>query len=746
LQIVDLWEVKDGEGDAAEWKPAPHPELRPTMSDAEMQKALTDYQNKLAEMEKEGKARRAVNSLADNFGKHTTDKEAKRHHVELLVNGRKVVIWVNGNPKLAQAINGDLTKTKEMLFFNDAIDKANRFLAQVQTSLNPEFMISNFERDILSASRYNLIKYGAKYEASFAKHLAQLMPIVSNTNADMRGDAWGGAGIFRLFALDRNTNNPNRKPDAEILDMNNPLHREFANFLNYGGKTGYVERKQAEDLQQRIKQLSKREQSIIRKWPAEAAEWAVDTIERMNEGIENATRFAAYLAARERGKSVTEAVFEAKEVSVNFNMHGSGAWGNASFRKLYNYFNVGMQALRREKNLFREAPKPYIANLAFMMALGSIATILLTADWDGDDEDEYMGLSDFNRYNYINIKTKDGFIHYSLPQDLRAFYAIGCISTEWATGKIDGTRAVKAYTTQINNYTPLSLVSTTINREPDSSPLENFAMSFVPSAAVPFVEANITNEDFLGRRIHNKNQWNEYEPEWQRAGYRTPEWVINASKTLSEATGGTEHKKGKIEINPSKAWHIMDSYGGGFLDFAQKCYNLADKELTGAEHELRDYPMVSKFYVESGQDYSKQRVVNDRYRMYREDYETIDNELNGYLKDKSNALGKLFVRAKEEGLPESVVNKERAEIEKTYEDNVKRVKESPNYWIYESFVPYEKGYNKLNSNLGQARKYGSEQTEKELSGEMYNVRKKLVDEIDAKRERPIDRVRQWLGN
>lgn len=747
LQIVDLWEVKDGEGDAAEWKPAPKPELRPTMSDAEMQKALTDYQNKLMEMEKDGKARKAVNSLADNFGKHTTDKEAKRHHVELLVNGRKVVIWVNGNPKLAQAINGDLKVKKELLFFDGAVDKANRFLAQVQTSLNPEFMISNFERDILSASRYNLIKYGPKYEASFMKHLAQLMPIVSETNADMRSDAWGGVGIFNLFALDRNTNNPNRKPDAQVLDMNNPLHREFVNFLNYGGKTGYVERKQAEDLQQRIKKLSKREQSIIRKYPAEVAGWAVDTIERMNEGIENATRFAAYLAARERGKSVTEAVFEAKEVSVNFNMQGSGAWGNASYRKLYNYFNVGLQALRREKNLMREAPKPYIANLAFMTSLGVIATILLTADWDGDDEDEYMGLSDFNRYNYINIKTKDGFIHYSLPQDLRAFYAIGCISTEWAMGKIDGTRAMQAYMTQANNYTPLSFVSTTIDREPDSNPVKNLAMSFVPSAAVPVAEIAV-NEDFLGRRIHNQNQWNKYEPEWQRAGYRTPEWVINASKALSEAGGGTEHKRGVwfTEINPSNAWHVMDSYGGGFLDFAQKTYNLVEREFAGKEHELRDYPMVSKFYVESGQDYSKQRVVNDRYRMYREDYETIDNELNGYLKDKSNALGKLSVRAKEEGLPESVVNKERAEIEKTYEDNVKRVKESPNYWIYESFVPYEKGYNKLNSNLGQARKYGSEQTEKELSGEMYNVRKKLVDEIDAKRERPIDRVRQWLGN
>ena len=403
--------------------------------------------------------------------------------------------------------------------------------------------------------------------------------------------------------------------------------------------------------------------------------------------------------------------------------------------------------MRREKNLGREFPKAYIANLAFMMALGAISTVLLTADWDGDDEDEYMGLSDFNRYNYINVKTENGFIHYSLPQDLRAFYAIGCISTEWAMGKIDGSRAMQAYATQANNYTPLSFVSTTIDREPDSNPLKNLAMSFVPSFANPVAEIAV-NEDFLGRRIHNQNQWNEYEPEWQRAGYRTPEWVINASKTLSKVGGGTEHKRGVwfTEINPSDAWHIMDSYGGGFLDFAQKTYNLVERELTGEEHELRDYPMVSKFYVESGQDYSKQRVVNDRYRMYREDYETIDNELNGYLRDKNNALGKLSVRAKEAGLPESVVSKERAEIEKTYDDNVKRVKEYPNYWIYESFVPYEKEYNSLARNLDKARMYGSEQTEKELSGEMYNVRKKLVDEIDAKRERFIDRVRQYLGN
>jgi hypothetical protein len=290
-------------------------------------------------------------------------------------------------------------------------------------------------------------------------------------------------------------------------------------------------------------------------------------------------------------------------------------------------------------------------------------------------------------------------------------------------------------------------VSTTIDREPDSNPLKQFGLSVVPSAAVPFAEIMV-NEDFLGRRINNQNQWNEYEPEWQRAGYRTPEAVVNASKALSKLGGGTDHKRGVwfTEINPSNAWHVMDSYGGGFLDFAQKTYNLVERELTGEEHELRDYPMVSKFYVESGQDYSKQRVVNDRYRMYREDYMTIDNELKGYLKDRNNKIAQLNARANEKGMSKADVESERNAIETAYNEQKTRIEGSPNYWIYEAFESDEKRYNRIESDLSDARKTGSEDKVKELSGKLYDMRKDLVDNLDAERDRTIDRVRRWLGN
>jgi hypothetical protein len=397
--------------------------------------------------------------------------------------------------------------------------------------------------------------------------------------------------------------------------------------------------------------------------------------------------------------------------------------------------------------MWRDAPKAYIYELGFMMALGAISTLLLGMNNDGDDEDEYMGLSAWNRYNYLNLKKGDGFVHIALPQDLRAFYAIGCISTEWAQGKIDGTEAVKSYITQANNFTPLSFVSsTTMDREPDGNPLSNVISSFVPSRFVPMYEAWVTNEDFLGRQIHNKNNWNAYEPEWQRAGYRTPDMAINASKALSKLGGGSEHKRGKwfTELNPSVAWHIADSYGGGTLDFAQKCFNLADRVLTGEEHELRDYPLVSKFYVEAGQDYSKQRVVNDRYRMYRVDYENISNELNGYLKDMKTQLAILNARASEGKISKEDRAKEAANIEKVYTDNVKRIEGYDNYWIYKLFDQYEKSYSSLESERGKARKTESDNTVDKLNGEMYGMRKELVDKIDSDRTRWIDKVRKWM--
>jgi hypothetical protein len=722
LQVMNLWEVKEGN----EWVPAEPPVITEGMSNKEVQKVLADYEQKMNAMEKEGNARSTMNSLSDNFGKNATESQKKQHHIELLVNGKKVVLWVNGNPKLAEAINGQLNQTHKfgVKAWGAVVGAANRLLARVQTSLNPEFLVGNFERDLITSSMSNIIQYGFKYQGQYMKHLAQLAPIASFTNKDMRQDWLDGTfGILHLFKLDRNTNNPNRKPNAHVLDMNNQMHREFVNFLNHGGKTGYIELRQADDIQTRFARLSKREQSLLRKLPAEVFEGAIDTIERINEATENAVRFAAYLTARENGKSITEAVYEAKEVSVNFNMHGSGAWSNAWFRAHYNYINVALQALRKEKVKFQNAPKATLAMWGSLIGLGVLRAMLGYSD-DDDDEMEYVALSDWSRYNYINMRKnreKKGFVRYALPQEVRAFYAIGQISYEWANGWITPEQAMHAYATQLNNFSPLSFVPSVLERDPDSRIISGIAGALVPSVAQSTYEAEITNEDFLGRPIHNKNEYNKYEPEWQRAGYRTPDAYIEFSKKLSEATGGHEHERGAVEINPSKLYHHVSSFGGGTASFLEKCGNLVELVFgseRSEEHELRDYPFMSKVYVETDTEFAQERSVKTRYDMYRVQYEELDNAFKRYEKDLDIALKK----------HKGNMELQQADRDK-YNKEITRLKGDENYWIYKIYDSEEKLYNKYLRDGRENNKVGDKEKAKENFDNAYKIEKAIVERI-----------------
>ncbi|MBR5147705.1 MAG: hypothetical protein IKV15_00715 [Bacteroidaceae bacterium] len=711
LQVMNLWEVKDGN----EWVPAEPPIITEGMSNKEVQKVLTDYEKKMRDLAKDEKARRTTNSLSDNFGKHATETQKKQHHIELLVNGQKVVLWVNGNPKLAEAINGQLKKSHEfgLKWMGNLVTKANQLLARTQTSLNPEFLVGNFERDILTASMSNLVQYGVKYQKQYLKNLAQLMPITAATNKAMRQDILdGGFGIWHLFKLDRNTNNPNRRVGAQVLDMNNPMHQEFVNFLNYGGKTGYIELRQADDIQTRFARLSKREQSLLRKLPANSIEGALNIVERLNEGVENAVRFAAYLTARENGKSITEAIYEAKEVSVNFNMRGSGAWGNAWFRAYYNYINVALQALRKEKVKFQNAPKASFAAWGTLIGLGVLRAMLGYGD-DDDEEMEYGAMSEWSRYNYINVRLhRDDkkFARYAIPQEMRGFYAIGQISYEWANGWITSEQAMHSYATQLNNFTPLGFVPSVLDRNPDSRIASGIVGALIPSAGQTIYEAEVTNEDFLGRPIHNQNEHNKYKPEWQRAGFRTPEAYINFSKALSEATGGSEHERGGIEINPSKLYHHVSGFGGGTASFLEKCGNLVELVLgkeEAEENELRDYPFVSKVLVETDTEFASQRSVKTRYDMYRVEYEELDNAFKGYAKDRK--YGKID--------------------EETYNKEVERLQKDNNYWIYQIYASHESEYNKRKRAMSEANKRGKTESAKSHSEEIFKIKEAIVDEI-----------------
>ena len=94
------------------------------------------------------------------------------------------------------------------------------------------------------------------------------------------------------------------------------LYKEFA---ENGGITGYTALTTNKEYENLLEKYAKN----VDKHVLNAVKGVWDKFMGFGEAIEQVSRFAAFITAREDGKSIEEAINAAKEVSVNFNRKGS---------------------------------------------------------------------------------------------------------------------------------------------------------------------------------------------------------------------------------------------------------------------------------------------------------------------------------------------------------------------------------------------------------------------------------------
>ncbi len=575
-----------------------------------------------------GKGRLTLNGL------HATKSEEMQHQVIVHRGGKDYMVFLNGNPRAAQAINGDINFMGDKM---SAVEKFGkdilRLYANVQTSLNPEFVVSNFERDAATAAMSAFMKEGAGYAAEYGKNLARIMPL--SAALDRKSAVGKGTGIYGLIY----------KEKKGTLDMSDETERYYYEFVNNGAPTGLVNYLRLEDYQRQLEKLTRYGTEPNKQKVQDLIKFMTrDMIEYANMGIENATRFATYMTSRQAGKSIVESVQDAKECSVNFQVHGSGEWGNAMFRGLYNYANAGFQSIRMLTTWAKAAPIKFTAT-----GVGVVVSAMLMAmlgDWLGqtDDEDNngYYGLSEWNRYKYVNLGLGHHWFHIPLAQEYRPLWSIGNIFYDWGTGRISNEHAMQGVIASMEDYAVVYPYNEDMFSYKGEFGIPSMLLyNAVPTQVKDWTDAYIWNRDFMGRKIHNATQNNGYLPEWQRAGRDTPQFMIEASKWANENLGGGHrNRRGWIEnntgitFNPSILWHGLSGYGGGLLTFGMKTYNLGDNIFFGGEHEAKDLPFVGKFYVYSGDDKSKQRNLNDEYRNIEAEFQSIDREYRRNFKDR----------------------------------------------------------------------------------------------------------------
>ena len=591
------------------------PNLHDGMTLQEQQDEIERFEKDMEEKCKAGRVRELRKGFNKEVGLRMPKWQEQEHCVRVMRNGREHQVYVLGNPRAAQAFNGLLNKQATTSVLTDAWATWMRAKATMQTSLSPEFIFSNFQRDILTAGTGTYIKFGRKAGVEFAKNLVMLNPM-----AGMSEGRTGG-----IFALIYRYN-------KGTLDKSNEVERMFEEFVCNGGMTGVSVIEGKEEYQKSINKAVKRIKQGKLDMGRQAVHGLANAIEFLNSGVENSTRFAAYMVSRKTlGKSVTESVFDAKEASVNFNMKGSGAWLNLWMRRNIMYANPAIQSLRMLGTWYEASPKRFMGVLSTIIAT-SVTMAMLWASigsGDGDDDNAWYKLSEWNRYNYLNIWTGNGYAHWNLSQEIRPVWALGQIAFDWQNGMISKERAISSMTTQLNNLSPMAFFSGGMDSK--DSYWKTAIRAWTPTIAADFADAYIWNENFLGQKITKQEDYNIDSPEFQRAGKNTPRWAVSLSKLWNNVTGGAENRKSYWDspaLNPSALYYLAQQQLGGFGTLVTKLSKAYEQlEEPNGSLEAKNIPFVSKVWVSTEDRQSKNRVTNDKFWMIYNDWKLIDSEM-----------------------------------------------------------------------------------------------------------------------
>ena len=683
------------------WMPV-YPEISEDMSAEERQKAVSDFESRCKEVIAKEKALPLKDKTIVRMEKglllpiRMDAWQKQQHSVRVQRGGEEYVVFVNGDPRAAEALNGLLDKR--------ALEWAARFTRWVSanvTSRNPEFLVSNAARDFQSAVTTILVDSG--YEEGY------LNKFLTNYHNNFSPIAFRGArkghynGIYALY----------RKYEKGELDMNNERERYFKEFLENGGETGYTQLWQIDKLDKELKNMTKLQKGGFDEAVAftkQALTATNNVIEFANRGIENATRFSAYMTSRQMGKSVLSSINDAKDISVNFNRHGSGALGYAYFKSLFMFLNPAIQGLAKEIRLFRGDPaKASLFFIGIPIALGALVPFAMMLLADGGDPEDYFGLTAHTRQNNLVLGFNGNYIKIPLPPELRAFYGVGeAIASHTLNDKQHGNMGLEI-ANSLSQLFPRDIVDARGLIDSEHSLLTGVIKGITPDMMKVPLEAYVWNENFAGYPITSQYDWNASYPEYLRSDKNTPKWMIETSKFINESTGGTARRKGWADskyLNPSAIEHITTSYLGGMFTFGMKMGKTIAMIWDEEMRDSRNVPVVSRLYQHVDAGAALKRYYNEMSILYANECEADKAEFNYYYNQEGKGIfDKAFIVSEE-----------------MQQNKFKR-------WIIAE--PHIKRINELRREYNKQRDEGDTTNLEKTETELQQAKKEFVDKMDA---------------
>ena len=615
LTLSKAWYVKSTDANGnEEWIPAT-PQITSQMNSNQVKAAIDAFEKKMEQMAQTGDATQKRDGLSIAYPQ--THSEEREHEVRVMKDGEEYVIYVNGDPQLAQAMNNTRAhRVREIQ--SGKLDRAaawlGRKMAAAYTSLSPLFIPSNYFRDLTMTLASTAIREDGRYNYLLRKNLAT---------------SWNLGFMLRDYQ--------NGKLREKVSNGNaTPKEQMFYDFMMNGGETGFVSSLDVEDLKKKFKNDLK----DLDRWkanPVKVGHTIMDGIEFLNRAIEDSNRFAVYMTSIQYGRSIDEAVNDAKDVTLNFNRKGTGEYGWQMIRNLYLFINPAVQSLQTLGALVKHHPFKFTAVTASWLASGVLVPVvnaaLMSLLGGDDDKDKYWQFSKWDRRNnaIMWIPFTHEYVKIPLAQEFRAFYGIGDMI---ASKMMGGELAEESWSQYAEDL---------LGQVVDMLPLDptgydgNIAVSLMPNAIRPVFELAF-NVDFTGKPLFKDSEYNKYDPNFTKAYVGTPDWLVRASKMVNSI--GNDYpdvQQNSIDAfgdprynlnNPAVVDHVLSSYLGGAYTMGSQVLGVLTKALNDPkEIKAADIPLFSKF-VSNPDDRPVTKKQGDEFWDMKENHDRAANTLS----------------------------------------------------------------------------------------------------------------------
>lgn len=687
VSISDMWLKYDDVAD--EWKPVFPDNFEENDSAEDIEQKLKEFEDKMKTLAEQAPDKYKHGKETANIPYRVVDsRDLRQHQVLVKRGGRDYILTLNGNPRAAQALNGQTNPDNDTSGAIGAILKAgemvNRQLSAFYTTRNPDFVVSNFIRDMLFSNSIVWVKESPNYALRFHRNIARCNP----------------AQIKVLLAKHR----------KGTLDMNNKLEHLFYQFMMNGGETGYANVRDIEQHKNDIRRELKRANGKLS--ITKAFNLLGEKLDEYNRAVENCARFAAYLTSREMGRTVERSIYDAKEISVNFNKKGSGAKfmnavgqtkiGTASAfvsgigRSGFVFWNAAIQGTTNFGRQFKKHPAKAFTASAIMFLLGAVIAGIGMGDGDDEaDANSYWNLPEYVRRSNILFKIGDQWVSIPLPVEYRAIYGMGELMVSAMSGKehFTGSELGKAIAGQATQVLPIDFLEG-----------GGGVKAFVPSAVKPFAEV-YSNKGWTGMPIYKDTPYNKYMPEWTKAYKSANKYLVGIAKTLNEATDGDAYTKGSVDINPAQIEYLLNGYFGGVSGTIDKLSKSAETIAGDREYDPRNFLLLNRI-LKNGDERTEARAINNEYMRVKEEHDVLKARMKHYENDTDKGLF-------------------------DYADKIDFLYNSPEFARYEIFEDYSKDIDALYQELKEAND-GAEHLS--IEKELTELKKEMIEEMNKTRK------------